>query len=68
MINLYTKEGCGICKMVKTKLAAKNIEYNEIHDIQPLIKLGIASLPALQLEDGTFITTPIKINNWIKQQ
>jgi len=68
MIQLYTSPTCGICKMIKMKLNKKNIKFNEIHDIQPLIEKNIQRLPVMQLEDGTMFTSPTEMNEWIKAQ
>lgn len=66
MIKLYTSLTCPVCKMVKMKLNAKHIEFEEIHDIQPLIDRGIQRLPVMELEDGTMYTSPTDMNEWIK--
>jgi len=66
MITLYTSPTCGICKMIKMKLNKKNIKFNELHDIQPLIEKNIQRLPVMQLEDGTIFTSPTEMNEWIK--
>ncbi len=68
MITLYTSPTCGICKMIKMKLNKKNIKFNELHDIQPLIEKNIQRLPVMQLEDGTIFTSPTEMNEWIKTQ
>lgn len=52
MITIYTKEGCPKCKILKMKLAQKNIEYKEISDVNLMIDMGIKSAPQMDV-DGT---------------
>ena len=66
MIKLYTSTTCPVCKMIKTKLNMKNIQYQEINDINILMEKGIMRLPVVELEDGTIFTSPTEMNNWIK--
>jgi len=68
MITLYTSDTCGVCKVVKMKLAKKGIPYNNTTDIQDLIDAGIKRLPVLKLEDGTLIPAINDIKNWIDAQ
>ena len=67
MITLYTTPTCGICRMVKTKLQQKNIEYKEANAEDLLKIMDIQRAPVLQVED-TFLTSPTEIVNWINQQ
>ena len=66
MIKLYTSITCPTCKMIKTKLMAKHIEYEEIHDIEILKDKHIQRLPVMELENGTLISSPVEMNDWIK--
>ncbi len=68
MIKLYTSPTCGICKMIKMKLNAKQIEFEESQDIDFLIERGVQTLPAMEMEDGTLLTSPLEMNNWINSQ
>lgn len=68
MITLYTSDTCGICKVVKMKLAKKNIPYKNETDISDLVSLGIKRLPVLKLEDGTIMKAINDINTWINEQ
>lgn len=68
MIKLYSSPTCGVCKMIKMKLEKRNIAFEETHDIQPLIDKNIERLPVMELEDGTMITSPTEMNDWIKAQ
>ncbi len=53
-LKLYTT-GCPKCKVLETKLHAKQVEYEEIKDIDVMKEKGIASLPVLELEDGKIL-------------
>ena len=68
MITLYTSDTCGVCKVVKMKLAKKGIPYNNTTDISKLIDAGIKRLPVLELEDGTLVPAINDIKNWIDAQ
>ena len=57
MITVYTKEGCPKCKVLKMKLAQKNIEYKEISDLNLMISMGIKSAPHMDV-DGTMYDFP----------
>ena len=46
---LYSTENCPRCKMLKMKLAKKNIEYEEISDIEVLLSKGIKQAPMLEV-------------------
>lgn len=68
MIKLYTSPTCGICKMIKMKLNAKKIEFEESQDIDFLMERGVQTLPVMEMEDGTLLTSPLEMNNWINSQ
>lgn len=67
MIKLYTLPTCGICKMIEKKLLNKQISFEKIEGEQFFIENNIETAPVLQLEDGTLFTSPVQINNWIKE-
>lgn len=67
MIKLYTLPTCGICKMIEKKLLNKKISFEKIEGEQFFIENNIETAPVLQLEDGTLFTSPVQINNWIKE-
>lgn len=52
MINLYTT-GCPKCKILEMKLKQKNINYNEISDIEVLKAKNLFSVPVLEV-DGEY--------------
>ena len=60
---LYTTENCPRCKMLKMKLAKKNIEYKEISDIEVLLSKGIKQAPMLEV-DGELLNLS-KANDYI---
>ena len=57
MITIYTKEGCPKCKILKLKLAQKNMEYKEVNDIDLMISMGIKSAPQMDV-DGQMYDFP----------
>ena len=51
MLKLYST-GCPKCKVLKSKLDSKKIEYTIIEDIEVMKNKGFNSLPVLEV-DGT---------------
>lgn len=51
MLTLYST-GCPKCKVLKSKLDSKKIEYTIIEDIEVMKNKGFNSLPVLEV-DGT---------------
>ncbi len=51
MVTLYST-GCPKCKVLKSKLDSKKIEYTIIEDIEVMKNKGFNSLPVLEV-DGT---------------
>ena len=43
--------GCPKCNILKKKLAAKNVYYTEINDVDEMLKLGIKEVPVLAVND-----------------
>lgn len=66
MIVIYTTDTCPRCKILKTKLQMKNIEYIENHDEKEMEKLGIMTVPYLQIDDK--LMGFAEANAWINQQ
>ena len=65
MIKFYTTH-CPRCSVIEKKLKEKNIQYEEITDVEEMLKLGISSVPVLGIDDklldfGTAIT-------WLRTQ
>lgn len=50
MIKVYTTLTCGYCKVLKMKMDAKGIHYEEVHDVEPLIEKGFTQVPVLEID------------------
>ena len=64
-IILYSN-GCPKCKVLKSKLERKKIEFTETDDFSKLQSQGIQSLPIMEI-DGEILTF-VEANNWINNQ
>lgn len=67
MVKIYTTEVCPRCKVLKTKLDSKDIEYEEITDVSEIEKLGILSVPYMQVDDEELMDFATA-NSWINNQ
>jgi len=67
MVKIYTTEVCPRCKVLKTKLDSKGIEYEEITDVSEIEKLGILSVPYMQVDDEELMDFATA-NSWINNQ
>ena len=69
MVKFYTI-GCALCNVLKTKMDAKNIEYETIsareEDGFDLSTLPVKSMPALEI-DGKWYNQK-EAMNWVKEQ
>lgn len=63
---VYSFPTCPKCKVLKSKLQRKNINYTEIQDIEKMQELGISSVPYLQVNDELMDFT--KANAWVNEQ
>ena len=58
MLKLYTTH-CPKCKVIEKKLAMKNLEYEQVEDMDEILKAaekaGVNSAPLLELEDGKIL-------------
>lgn len=63
MVKIYSTSTCPRCKILKDKMAAKNIEYEECQDIEEMTKLGIEEVPKL-LVDGKLLSFG-EANNYV---
>ena len=52
---LYSSSTCPKCKVIKMKLEKAGIEYTVNENIEEMQKLGIKTLPYLQISDGTLL-------------
>lgn len=46
--------GCPKCAVLKEKLDSKNITYNEICDIDEMVKKDITSVPVLEINGNLY--------------
>ena len=67
MVKIYTTDTCPRCKVLKTKMDAKEIPYESITDVNEIKKLGIMSVPYMQVDDGELMDFATA-NAWINQQ
>jgi glutaredoxin len=61
---LYTIPNCPKCTVIKKKLCAKFIQFEEISDDESLSKLKSDFFPQLQIDDGEVMEFS-EINNWL---
>ena len=61
-ISLYST-GCPMCRVLKAKLAAKQIGYTEVNSIDEMLALGIESVPVLSV-DGELLQFKAA-NDWV---
>ena len=52
---LYSSSTCPKCKVIKMKLEKAGIEYTVNENVEEMQKLGIKTLPYLQISDGTLL-------------
>ena len=64
-IILYSN-GCPKCKVLKSKLENKKIEFTETKDFLKLQNEGFQSLPIMEV-DGKLLTF-VEANNWINDK
>ena len=67
MVKIYTTETCPRCKVLKIKLDSKDIDYDEITDTEEIKKLGILSVPYMQVDEGELMDFATA-NSWINNQ
>lgn len=65
MVVFYTT-GCPKCGVLKKKLDAKGIKYEENNSVMEMLSLGITQVPILKVEDKLLEFS--EANNWINQQ
>lgn len=47
---MFYSTGCPKCKVLKSKLDSKNIEYKTVTDTDEMIKLGMTIVPFLTID------------------
>ena len=64
-IIMYTTH-CPRCKVLAAKLAAKGVTYKEETNTEPMLSMGITTVPMLSV-DGTLMDFKTA-NDWINKQ
>lgn len=67
MVKIYTTDTCPRCKVLKVKMDAKGIPYESITDVDEIQRLGIMSVPYMQVDDGELMNFATA-NAWINEQ
>ena len=67
MVKIYTTDTCPRCKVLKVKMDAKGIPYESIIDVDEIQRLGIMSVPYMQVDDGELMDFATA-NAWISEQ
>ena len=67
MVKIYTTDTCPRCKVLKVKMDAKGIPYESITDVDEIQRLGIMSVPYMQVDDGELMDFATA-NTWINEQ
>ena len=63
---IFYSTHCPRCTVLETKLKQKNIEYIEINDMDEILKLGVSSVPVLEV-DGKLMLFKAA-NDWVNKQ
>ena len=64
-MNILYSTNCPKCKVLKQKLDAAKIDYEEYNDVDSMIKMGIKSAPVLEV-DGTKMDFATAVK-WVKE-
>lgn len=48
-VNFYSTH-CPKCNVLKSKLTAKHISFNEINDVKTILAKGISAVPVLEID------------------
>ena len=67
MVKIYTTDTCPRCKVLKVKMDAKGIPYESITDVDEIQRLGIMSVPYMQVDDRELMDFATA-NAWINEQ
>lgn len=70
MVKIYSN-GCPKCKVLKQKLEAAKIDYEEISDMGLMISKGFMSMPMLEVdasEPMDFMSATSWVNNYEKNR
>ena len=52
-MTVFSTPSCAMCKMLITRMEEKELNFNVSYDEEAMIRKGIASVPVLELDDGT---------------
>lgn len=58
--------GCPKCRVLESKLEDADIDYTVVNDIKEIEKLGVLSVPILQV-DGKIMQFK-EANNWLNEE
>lgn len=64
-IILYTT-GCPKCKVLEAKLKQKEIDYEEVTDINVMVNMGFMSVPILEVDGKTMNFS--EANTWLSER
>lgn len=64
-IILYST-GCPMCRVLKAKLAAKQIGYTEVNDVDKMLALGIETVPVLSVNGELMMFK--EAADWVNKQ
>ena len=64
-VTLFKTATCPQCKILKTKMDKKGIQYTEISDEDTLRANGITSVPQLKVDDAIY-SDMRSANKWIE--
>ena len=62
MIKLYSTH-CPKCNILKAELDKAKIEYEEVHDVNIMMELGIMSAPVLELETEEMLNFKVALEH-----
>lgn len=51
-IVLYTQKGCSKCDILKKEMKKKNIDFDEVSDIEEMIAMGLSRTPVLKVGES----------------
>lgn len=66
MVTIYTTNTCPKCKILKEKMDAKGIKYEEIQDLDILINKGNGFVPVLEVDGHTMEFS--EANKWVNER
>lgn len=61
------EHGCPRCKVLKTKLDQKGIQYQIVNDVEVMKEKGFKEAPKLEIADGVVMDFKEAVE-WIKEQ